>query len=269
MSVVSSLVRVSTSGLVQPSCVIANEVTSLPITSSPSPPSIPKSGFVGGGRFAKNFRLLFVNGCSYEEWESRAAAGRISKLFGRIVGKEIKVHYAYLPMTFAQVIGALRYGIEPQGCDVLLANIRERLQELNIITQKKIEGQLQDTCRLLTGGPRLAIFLHSGGGAFLKQAMEKLTREERQQIDVFGFGSACLFDKKDFHNVVNSVAYWDPFPLLGRVLSGHGFSGSSAPVMQVGSSWQMPVVSHKFFNLPYQKALEKIVETYANELKTR
>ena len=238
-------------------------------STSIAPPVVAKTGSVGSGRFAKNFRLLFVNGCSYEEWESQAAAQRISKLFGKTVGKEIKVHYAYLPMTFGQVLDSIRHGIEPKGCDALLTSIREQLHELDTkMRQMAHESKaLQLSRRMLVGGCRLAVFLHSGAGAFFKKVMEKLTLEERQKIDVFSFGSPWLFSKEDFHAALNAVACWDPFPLLGRLLSGQKCRSTSVPILQAGSSWQMPLVSHKFFNFPYQQALGKIAAMYADELK--
>jgi hypothetical protein len=268
MMVVPFFARICASGFSQASCTIPHEQgVSHSVPSAPLP--IPKNGCVGKGRCARNFRLLFVNGCSYEERESQAAASRISKLFGRIAGYDVKVHYSYLPMTFRHVVGAVCYGEEPSGCDSLLANIRARLKEIDPThRQKALQKKAERVCwRVLQGRGRLAIFLHSGAGAFFKKVMEKLTMDERKCIDVFSFGSAWLFNKEDFHNAANAVARWDPFPFLGRLVSGQWFLNSSTPVFQTGSFFQMPVVSHKFFNSSYQAALEKIVTTYAKEAK--
>ena len=268
MRIVSSLLNVSGSGAGPAGGIDASD---LPGPSAPQPVAEPvaKSGSVGTGRFAKNLRLLFVNGCSYEEWESQAAAQRISSLFGRTVGKDIRVHYAYVPMKFSHVVGAIRHGVEPQGCDLLLTTIRERLQEMDTTLRKKVSEShvMQVGRRMLAGGCRLAIFLHSGGGAFFKKVMERLTSEERQKIDVFSFGSAWMFNKGDFHTVLNAVACWDPFPMLGRIVSGRWFPGPSAPIVRAGSSWQMPVVSHKFLHSPYQETLRKIVSMYVDEVR--
>ena len=96
--------------------------------------------------------------------------------------------------------------------------------------------------------------------------MEKLTPEERQRIDIFTFGSAWLFDKQDFHTAVNVIARWDPFPTLARMISGQWVSAANVPIVRAGSYWQLPLVSHKFLNAPYQNALAAIVNRYAAEL---
>ena len=227
---------------IDPICADASTQTSpqLPQTRPPSPP-LPCCGSVGNGRLAKNFQFLFVNGCSYEEWESQAAARRISTLFGEIAGKSIKIHYTYIPMNFSQVLSVIRGGGKIPGDDLLLTSIRTRLKKLKASCRTTKTPQ-----RALAACGRLAIFLHSGAGACFKSAMEHLTQKERKKIDVFGFGSAWLFKKEDFHDASNIIACWDPFPLLGQLLSGQRLNGSSIKVLQAGTTWQMPVASRDY-----------------------
>lgn len=245
-------------------------LSAVPLRGSVVSPSVTAHhGTVGKGCFARNFRFLFVNGVGYEEWESKAAALQISELFGKIVGFTIKGHYSYLPMTFSDVCRAIRYNEEPQGCDALLADIRKLLQKVTTKIPKEFSHKkISCVCRsVLEGTGRLALFLHSGAGAFFKIVMNKLTHEERKHIDVFCFGSAWQFDKNDFHTVSNYEAYWDPFPLLGRLVSGQWFLSATTPLHPAGSLFQMPLWSHKFFRLPYQAKVQEIVGRYAKELR--
>lgn len=263
MGIVSTLMHVSASGSARPSDVVAPAQ----MDSSQGVPMLrPKSGSVGKGWFADNVRFLFINGCAYEEWESKLAAQKISSLFGEVVGKDVRVHYTYLPMTFGQVIKAIRYEKEPEGCDVLLESIRERLQELHARDQKKaIDTEaIQNGHSILNGGARLCLVTHSGGGVFAEIALRKLTEKERLKIDVFSFGSPCLFKKCDYHNAQNAIAFGDPFPFLGWLISG---MRTSDHFVRAGSMLQMPVLSHKFLNKPYQVMLKKIVDMYAREVR--
>lgn len=169
-------------------------------------------------------------------------------------------------MDYSKVLDIIRQGKEPSGTDALLTCIRDRLKELD--KPAKTENTFQNiasTPKFGSGG-RLAIVLHSGGGAFFNAVMGKLTEEERKKIDVIGLGAACLFDKKNFHNAINVVAYGDPFPKLAQIASGNWLSRSSPEVIPAGSRWQTPVLSHKFFNIPYQETLTKVVATYAREV---
>ena len=235
-----------------------------PSGASPRPPSPSEAtpGSVGEGRLFRNFRVMFINGCSYEEWENIAAAEKISQLFQERIGQGIKVHYTYVPLNFKQVIHSVRWNIDPSGCDLLLQNIRERLRHIDKPPSEKPSkfGELK------TGG-RLSLVLHSGAGALLKSIMKKLTPEERKKIDVITLGSASLFKKEDFHNVMNFVAHWDPFPRLAQLAESLWPRRYNAEVLSAGSIMQMPVLSHKFFRFPYQEALKKVVDMYLEEAR--
>ena len=223
----------------------------------PDSPAISPTAGLGSvvqERLFRNFRVMFVNGCSYEEWENRAAAEKISKLFYERTGEAIKVHYTYVPITARQIVYSVRWNVDPPGGDILLNNIRKLLNRLDA-KKNSVRGEL-------TSGGRLALVLHSGAGALLNSIMKRLTSEERKKIDVISLGSAHIFKKEDFHEVMNFVAYWDPFPRLVQ------FSESLWPrqypeeVLPAGSILQLPVLAHKFFRFPYQDALRHVVEKY-------
>ena len=234
-----------------------------PSDANPRPPSplVATPGSVGEGRLFRNFRVMFINGCSYEEWESIAAAQKISQLFQERIGQSVKVHYTYIPMNFKQVIHSVRWNIDPPGNDILLQSIRERLQHIS-----KPPSQKPSRFGELEGG-RLALVLHSGAGAYLKSIMRRLTPEERKKIDVITLGSACLFKKEDFHNAMNYIAHWDPFPRLAQFAESFWPRRYNAEVLSAGSVLQAPVLSHKFFRFPYQDALKKVVDMYLEEAR--
>ena len=220
----------------------------------------PVQGSVGQGRLFTNFRIMFVNGCDYDECESQAAAEKISHLFRERVGAEVKVHYTHIPMTFRQAIDSLRWNIPHPASDFLLQSIRKRL-----LKPKTHQYQKPSTFGELKGGGRLALVLHSGGGALLKSIMAQLTPEERQKIDVITMGSAWIFKKGDFHKVKNFIAYWDPFPRLAQFATSLWPRQYHAETLPAGSLLQKPIISHKFFRGPYQGVLKQVIDKYVEK----
>lgn len=233
-----------------------------PSCPSPTPrsPNEPTRGSVGQARLFQNFRIMFLNGCYYEESESQAAAQKISQLFRERIGADIKVHYTHIPTTFSQAREVLRRNVEHPGSTFLLQTIQKRLKNIDHPRSHKPSAFSE-----LEGGGRLALVVHSGGGVLLKSIMGQLTLKERQKIDVITMGSAWLFKKEDFHSVQNFIAYWDPVPRLAQLATSLWPRRYNAEVLPAGSPLQKPVISHKFFRGPYQGALKQVIDAYVDK----
>jgi hypothetical protein len=250
----------------------------LPDSPGPSVGSTPaaeseaavKNGSFGKGRFAKNVRMLFINGCDYEEGESKLAAQKISEQFEKTRGKQVRVHYIYLPMNFQKVKETLAKNTKPQNLDSLVLTIRQLLPHEDAHVQRSAADERAQTVarRVIKDGGRLVLFVHSGGGPYTQKALEELTPAEQGMIDVHTFGSPWLVKKGCLHGVHNHIAYGDPFPALGRWVSGQKIQGDETPVSPAGSRWNMPVRSHKFLQTAYQGAVLKIASEYEAEVRT-
>ena len=224
-----------------------------------NPPGSPENGCVGEKPFAPNIRMLFVNGVGTSLEKCKTIATSISRIFN-----DCLVHYTYAPLRYDQVIRTIMSGHRPSSCNVLLAHIRERLQELHQAEQPLSESDrtVASVSQSAFGEKaRLVIFAHSGGGALLEAIREELTPEERQQIDVYSFGSAHLFSPEEgFETVKNAVAGGDPIPAVCRLLDKR--------IHPLGETWNIGshalcnISNHSILNDIYQLALWHIRINY-------
>jgi len=232
-------------------------------------PDMPEHGFVGGDLFAKNVRILFVNGLRYNKNSCYRAAFHISQIFNSAL-----VHYTYIPLTLPQIVQSIAYGSRPNGCQLLLQNIKQHLQELHnqksVVTLAQHRKTKDPEQKTLAGGERLIVIVHSGGGAMLEAIQNDLTEEERDRIDVISFGSAHLFRHDyQFRQVVNVVAHGDPVPYISDLfyLVTRQLRELMKPPYYVGEPEnRIRLEHHSFLGDAYQETLKGLKEEYELEM---
>jgi len=230
-------------------------------------PQLPACGHIGGNLYAKNVRILFINGVGYSKNSSARAAKRISTIFGNC-----SVHYTFVPLSYAKVVQAIAYGKESIGCDLLLQNIKMHLRELKkqkpdvLISSHRDQDQDKQNNNILIGNSRLILFAHSGGGAMVEAIQKKLTRAEKQHIDIISFGSAHLFRHNcGFNRVINIVARGDPVPYISDSL--YRYTRKLRELLKVPRfvGHRVTMIQrerHRFLGDVYTRALKSIKEEY-------
>ncbi len=224
-----------------------------------TPHGVAENGSVGSTPFSPAIRLLYVNGVGTRVEKCRRTAHAISSIFNNSL-----VHYTYVPLRYDQVVRTIMYGYRPPACDLLLANIRERLRDIHAAEQQRSERdqRVEDASqRAIAQTSKLIIFVHSGGGALLEAIRDELTVDEKRQIDVYSFGSAHLFSPDEgFDTVKNVVASGDPIPTLCRLMDRRIYPLGKP--WNIGGHTLLNVSRHSMLHDIYQLSLWHIKENY-------
>lgn len=228
-----------------------------------SPQDSAINGTVGKKLVAANIKILFVNGVGTTHEACRRMASSISRIFS-----DSYVHYTYMPLRYDQVIRTIMFGHRPSACDLLLANIRERLHELADAPRAPSDTDRRiavASSRALEQPQKLILFVHSGGGAMLEAIREELTADERRQMEVYSLGSAHLFSPAEgFDTVKNAVAGGDPVPAMCRLVDRRVYPLGDA--WNVGQWALFNIANHSLLSDIYQLAIWQIRENYAQLL---
>ena len=139
-------------------------------------------------------------------------------------------------------------GIPTNSVDQLTKNLRQNLQDI---------------------GPNgvLTVAAHSQGGLILHRALEKLTPEQRSQIEVVTYGTAKIISQKHFglKGARNYISNNDGIPFIADPIGylGARFGGHSD--VQFLPSNSLPLIDHSFDNKAYQTVLKNIGFDYQKE----
>lgn len=188
--------------------------------------------------------ILFVNGISTE--------------------KPVVEHLCYdLSTRFNQKVRCVHLATQGSGRDLL----NSAKEYLGIKTHGAI--LLEDLLRSLLADKekKLIIFSHSRGALTTDLALKNFTEEQKERIEVFSFGGACLIPRKSAKRVVNFISKGDPIPFLIDFKSyvfGEKYFDVEIVRLDIEKGG-LKYFDHAILGATYRKCLDNLVKEYLTQ----
>lgn len=213
----------------------------------PQPHRLP----IGDGHISESLRMVFVNGVLNNEDDVKENGGAISEAAGgtRVDVAHNRTRGAMLDLLEC-VIGKL--GFQTAGSRQLARQLKGTIHEV--------------------GGPenggKVAVFSHSGGGINFKNALKKLSLEERKALESYTFGSGELFDGEGLYKTQHYVSSRDFISIFSPFsIAKAKFSPEKSNVHILPSKGGIYGTDHGLLGGTYEEPLKKIVRNIIREFR--
>lgn len=196
-----------------------------------------------GGRALDKVSLGFNNGVNTGQTEAFKNGQMIADMAG---GAKVEISHdtsrGFMLDLLDACVGAM--GFQTSGSKQLARDLRERIGELG--------GP--------GGGGRVVEFAHSRGGITLKNAVKRLSLEERKMVEAYTFGSADLFSGNMLNATQHYVSSRDLVPFFSPIkMLKAKFSPDKSNVQILPSEGGFFGTDHGFGSPTYRKTLQKIL----------